>query len=103
MAELELPFIKFLLEASSKQAKLLFMDITPTEVVAIAEVCYNILHGEVDQDVLEDLKPHRHLIRRIADKTIAFKERRATIVQSRKAVIHVLRIAERLLHQIGKE
>lgn len=97
MAEQELPFIRFLIQASNKQARGLLGNITRSQVTAIAEVCYNLLQGQLEPHLLEDLRIYKHLIRKLADKEIAFTERKDLIIRSCGRVIKVLRLAESIL------
>ena len=50
MAEQETAFLRFLLQANAKQAKSLLEQSTNGQLQALGEVCYNILHGDLDPE-----------------------------------------------------
>ena len=97
MAEQEKSFLHFLLQASTRQAKLLLADATPIQLRAIAEVCLNLLHGEVQPHLLKALKPHRHLLRELTNKSLSVVKRRGLASRRAKAVVEILHLAENML------
>lgn len=97
MAEQEAAFLRFLLQASTRQAKLLLEQSTALQLQALGEVCYNILQGNIESDLLKVLKPHRLLIRQLADRTLRAAERREIASRRARSVIQILRLAESIL------
>ena len=72
-------------------------------MTAIAEICYNLLYGDLDPDLIQDLKPYRHLIRRLTDKGLSFKQRRKLMVKSMEHVLRVLRLSEGILVRVDQQ
>lgn len=62
MAKVEKTFLRFLIEASAQQTKVVLELITPSQLMGLSETCFNLTHGEVDQQVLSNLKKYRGLI-----------------------------------------
>lgn len=97
MAEAEKTFLRFLLEASPQQVKAILVKITPSQLDALGEVCYNLLYGTLEPDILSALKKFHRVIRQLADKSVSAKQRRQIAVNRHKQVVHILRQAEKLL------
>lgn len=97
MAEQERSFLKFLLQASTRQAKLLLDHLTPRQLAALGEVCHNLLHGELNPELKKDLKPYKSIIRQLADRQLNVKERQSLAVRKALSVVRVLRLVEDLL------
>lgn len=97
MAERESGFIRFLLHASQKQARLLLGHLTPRQLEAIGEICYNILHSQLDPALQQSLRTHRRLIRLIANRQLSSSQRNRIIRRHTKAVLRILHFAESLL------
>ena len=55
-AEKQAVYLRFLLEAPLQQRTWLVKHITPAQVNAVGEVCYNILYGDIDVTKLEKYK-----------------------------------------------
>ena len=103
MTHLELPFIKFIIQAPLNQARDLFIKVTETQVTAIAEICYNLLYGDLEPDLTQDLKPYRRLIRELADKNLSFTQRRKLLVKSMESTLRVLRLSESILERVDRK
>ena len=88
MAEQQLSFLKFLPHASRHQLKCILEHITPAQLNAIGEVCYNLLYGTTD---VSELKRHRHIIRLLGDKKIPAIKRRVIVHQHPNVVVRVIR------------
>ena len=97
MAEQEQLFLKFLVQASVRQAKLLLQSSTPNQLIAIAEVCLNLLHGDIDSELKKDLKAFKGVIRKLSDKRTSAAERKQVAIRKASAVQKILRLAESLL------
>ena len=97
MAEQEKLYLQFILQASTRQAKLLLKDSTPRQIQAVGEVSYNILHGDLEPDLLKDLKQYRTLLRQLIDKSLSVTKRRQLITRRAKAIVEILRLVEGLL------
>ena len=97
MAEQEQLFLKFLCQASLRQAKLLLQSSTPHQLIAIAEVCLNLLHGDIDPDLKKDLKVFKGVIRKLSDKRTSAAERKRVVIRKASTVQKILRLAESLL------
>ena len=97
MAELEKVFLRFMLEATARQTKLILQEITPTQLQAIGEVCLNLMHGSITEDLLRDLKPFRGLIRQLADKSLSTKRRKQITVKQSKQLVQVLILVQGIL------
>ena len=97
MAEQEKTFLKFLLQASTRQAKLLLQNITPKQLAALGEVCFNLLHGDVEDEVRKELKTFRNIIRQLGDRQLSQKSRKEAAVRRASAVVQILRLVEDLL------
>lgn len=97
MAEQERAFLNFLLEANSRQAKLLLEHSTPAQLQALGEICYNILHGEIASDLIKQLQPYKLLIRQLSDKTSSSVIRRKIAGRKAKSVTELLRLVESIL------
>lgn len=95
MAEQERTFLKFLIEATPRQVKLLLTELTARQVTAITEICLNLLEGAVDPEILKDLKKHRQLIRQLADSSV--QKKRALIKRKYGAVAEIVRRVESML------
>ncbi len=88
MAEQQLNFLKFLPQASRQQLKCILEHITPAQLNAIGEVCYNLLYGTIK---IGEFKRHRHIIRLLGDKKISTIKRRAIVQQRPNVVVRVIR------------
>lgn len=97
MAEQESAFLRFLLQASTRQAKCLLEQSTGIQLQALGEVCYNLLHGDLEPELLKDLKPYGALIRRLANRHLSAAQRREIASKRAKTVIQILRLAEGVL------
>ncbi len=97
MAEQEKLYLNFLLQTSTRQAKILLKDSTPRQIQALGEVSYNILHGDLEPDLLKDLKQYRLLLRQLIDKSLSTAKRRLLIVRRAKSIVEILRLVEGLL------
>ena len=83
-------FLRFLLQATTKQQNCLLKLITTQQLDAVGEVCYNILYGEVD---VAPLKQHQRIIRVLGDKKVSARRRRALVVKHPRTVILAVRQA----------
>lgn len=97
MAEQEKAFLRFLLQASTRQAKSVLSIATPRQLQALGEVCFNIRFGNPEPDVVKSLKPYRHLVRQLSDKRLKIARRRKLASRRAKAVVEILRRAEDIL------
>ena len=97
MAELEGAFLRYLIRANNKQAKLLLSHATSEQLRAIGEVCLNLLHGEVNPELLKDVRPYKNLLRQLADKHLSGKRRREIASRRSKTVLEILRLVESIL------
>lgn len=87
MAEEQISFLKFLPQASRKQLKCILEHITPAQLNAIGEVCYNLLYGTIQ---IAEFKRHRHIIRILGDKKIPAIKRRAIVLQRPNIVVRLI-------------
>ena len=97
MAAVEKNFLRFLIEASPQQAKVLLRLITPRQLTGLSETCFNLTHADVDPTIINDLKKHRGLIRQLADKKISAKHRAKLAAKHYKKITDILQIAEPVL------
>lgn len=97
MAATERTFLRFLIEASPQQAKALLKLITPKQLTGLGETCFNLTHGEVDPQIITDLKRYRIFIRQLADKKISAKKRATLAAKHHKKITKILQIAEPVL------
>lgn len=97
MAQAERNFLRFLIEASPQQTKSVLKHITPKQLTALSETCYNITHSEVDPDIIANLKPYRTLIRELGDKSISAKRRAAIAARHYKKLGRILQTAQPIL------
>lgn len=97
MAEQERAFLHFLLEANTRQAKVLLRIATPSQLQALGEVCYNARFGELEPEVVNTLKPYRHLVRQLSDKKLTTVQRRKLISRRVKAVLTILHLVKHIL------
>jgi len=97
MAERESAFLRFLIDATPLQVKLVLGKATTAQLKAIAEVCFNLLHGEITLELLKSLKPYRTLLRNLAEKRLAFTKRRTLAARRFKLVQKILKLAADLL------
>ncbi len=97
MAETERTFLRFLIEASPQQAKVLLQLITPKQLTGLSETCFNLTQGDVDPQLITDLKKYRTLIRQLSDKNISAKRRSQLAGKNHKKITKILQIAEPIL------
>lgn len=97
MAEQEGVFLRFLPRASLQQAKFLLTNISKSQLHALGEVCYNLLYGRFDPELLKSLKPHSFLLRQLSDKRISITKRRKLAAKKSKAVREILRLVADVL------
>lgn len=97
MAERERAFLRFLLQASTRQTKLLLGESTPSQLQALGEVCLNLLQGEIEPRLLQELKPYQRLIRQLADKKLSNLQRRQIARRRASSVLEILRLVENIL------
>ena len=97
MAEIERTFLRFLIEASPQQAKAILKLITPKQLTALSETCFNLTHAVLDPQLITDLKKYRTLIRQLGDKNIPAKRRAKLAAKHYKKITSILQIAESIL------
>lgn len=97
MAEREATFLRFILQASTRQAKLILAQSAPGQIQALGEVCHNLLQREIQPELLKELYPYRLLIRQLADKTLSRRQRREIASKRARSVIEILRLVEEIL------
>jgi hypothetical protein len=98
--EIESDFLHFLLSAKTSQSQLLLRNVTISQVDAISEICANIIHGTevVDNpELLQELKPHKNLIRKLADEKSRVSEKRLIINKHPLSVLKIIQRIESLL------
>ena len=97
MAEREKSFLNFLIYAPLSQVKILLSNTTPSQLKALAEVCFNLRFGELNPDLVESLRPYTSLIRQLSEKSLSDKHRRKLATKRAKALQKLLRLVESLL------
>jgi len=97
MAERESAFLRFLILASPQQVKLVLGKATSSQLKALAEVCFNLLHGEIDANLLKSLKPYSSLLRSLSKKSLSANKRRTLASRKFKLVQKILKLVADLL------
>jgi len=97
MAERESAFLRFLILAAPQQVKLVLGKATTSQLKALAEVCFNLLHGEIEPQLLKALKPYSSLLRTLSEKRLSATKRRAAASRSFKSLQKILKLSEHLL------
>lgn len=97
-AEREAEFISFILLAPLIQVKLLFKRATASQINALSEIAFNLLHdSELKPELLKDLKQYASLIRKIGDRKKTLTFRRLAVERSPTTVIKILQLVESIL------
>ncbi len=100
----ELEFVRFLLVCNKQQGALLLKSLTKPQTNAISEIFYNILFSQsLDEKLLEDLKRHKTLIRRIGDRQSALNNRRRAISLHSGVVFKILLLVEGILPDVVRD
>jgi len=97
MAERESAFLRFLIVAAPQQVKLVLGKASTTQLKALAEVCFNLVHGEIEPQLLKSLKPYGSLLRSLSEKRLSASKRRALASRRFKLVQKILKLSEHLL------
>ena len=97
MAEQERAFLRFILQTTVRQASLLLQHATPLQLAAIGEVCFNLMHGELNTELIQELKPYRNIIRTLADKQSSISQRRTLASRKSSAIQNILRLCQDIL------
>ena len=83
-------FLRFVIEAPRKQSHWLLKHMTPSQLNAVGETCYNLLFGQFD---ISKLTPYKHIIRALGDRRTALRKRRALVAKHPHAVVQAIRQA----------
>ena len=97
MAEIERSFLRFLIEASPAQAKAVLKLITPKQLSALGETCFNLVHADINTEIISDLRKYRTLIRKLSAKNLSSKDRAKLAAKHHKRIVAILQTAESIL------
>lgn len=89
-AEKEVAFLRFILHASKKQQYWLLDNLTPTQLDAIGEACYQLLYA--DRDV-SSVKKDKNIIRQVGDKKVSSTRRRYLVKKKKGVALKAIEIA----------
>lgn len=94
--EKEKYFLKFLLNTSENQQKMLIKALTKSQMSVIVEVVYNILIGnlKISDNIKKSLKRYRNVIRKFVVKGLSQKKRRALLLKIFKQFILLIQPCE---------
>ena len=76
-------FLQLLARSTAERRRMLLKHATKDELMSLFEICLNILRGNlsIKGKDYEKLKRQRHLIRTLADKQVAIKEKKKIVNQ----------------------
>ena len=100
MASLQKHFLLFLTECSLKQGKQLLANRTKAQLLAIREVVYNVIRGnvEVKPDQLKILKKNKNFLRQFAYKSVTS----AILAKNAKVIITILGMVKSHIAHMSK-
>lgn len=77
------PLLLSLKNSSAEQRKFILKKASPDLIQTIADICYNIVRGNIDlpENKQKALRKHKRAIRRLADKKIKIITKRREILQ----------------------
>ena len=102
--EKEALFLRFLLNASVTQSSLLLKTLTRSQVNAVSEIFFNILHSpELSVESLAALKRYKYIIRRVANRTAGYIARRKAIAQYPQVVQRILLQVENIISPLASD
>ncbi len=100
----ELEFVRFLLVCNKHQGSLLLKHSTPPQANAIGEIFFNVLYSEdLDDTLIDSLKRHRVLIRRIGNRLRGVNSRRKDIAKHSSTVLSILHQVEVILPETVRD
>lgn len=85
-------FIKLLLDTSKEQVRVLLQSITNRQILAISEICYNLLTITLDKTTKLLIKKRQKILKKLSNKKISLMNKRKLI---RK---HYIQLSHTLLH-----
>ena len=96
MAERERSFLCFLLQGSNKQVKFILQNITPSQLISISEICYNLKYSVIEKPLLDRIYKYRSLIKILGDTKSNYKSRRALVVKNPFKIVYIVKTTEEL-------
>ena len=92
MAEQESAFLNFLLQTNKSQIKALLSHATLSQIQALIEVAYNARFSSLDQDLVNNLKPYKHLIRKLTDDKLSTTQRRRLVSRRAQSIFNIVHL-----------
>lgn len=92
-------FLKLLIMSTDLQRKALIKTITPSQMRAVVQIIFNVLHGNraISEKNIKKLKPYKVIIRRFISKGITIKRRSRILQVYWKEFILLLKVVEKEL------
>lgn len=89
-------YIKLLLTTTNQQQKAMIQSITPSQMKAVVQIVYNVLHGNpyISEKDKKKLKKRKLVIRRFIAKRLSFKSRIKLFLKYFSYISLLLRVIE---------
>lgn len=90
----QIHFLRLLLSTSTKQQMALIKTIQPSQMKAIVQIAYNVLHGYrlLSNKNKKTLQTHKLVIRRFISKGLSYEKRRSLLVKYLKHILLLLQV-----------
>ena len=97
-----LPFLQLLLNTDMLQQKALLKTMSDAQLSTLSEVAHNLIHWVLpfNSRHIKKLKPHKRVIRLLADEHIGTVRRKRHLIKNLKYIFLMLKIVLPLLHSM---
>lgn len=91
--EKEKYFLKFLLDTSEKQQRVIIQNITKPQMRVIIEIIFNALKGNLilSENIKNKLKRFRNVIRKLVSKIVTFSARKQLLLKHLRQIIQLIK------------
>ena len=95
----EKKFIQLLIHTEWKQQKALIGTITISQMQALVQIIYNILHGivNVKEEDIKQMKRDKSFIREFVAKRVSLKRRKFLLLKYFRSILVLLKVCEKEL------
>ena len=93
-------FLTLLLTTDNLQARALLDTLTTNQVYVLSEIAYNILLMKHSKAILEKLKKHNHILKKLSNKKLTAYTKKKLLSKYRKQTLILLHLFKKQLLQL---
>lgn len=97
MAEQEAGFLESICNGTVELGEELLKEASEQQLEAVGEVCYNILYGDIELNLLYSLKPCAALIRKLGNPDLDASSRQKSTINNSAKIVSILKKAHCIL------